>query len=537
MDQPRRLIARELLAVVSAVVILHWLGNLGDGFLIGTFDDDGVYTVLGKSLATGRGYLSLHLIGAPVQVKYPPGLPWILAGLWRIAGSVEGVQAAVRWLHPLVLGAAAAGLWTLARRRWDLEWGPAALLVLLPLVLDATIQYTAIPLAEPWFLLGWVLVLGTWDAAQSAEGRRRRLLLALAGLLVAATMLVRSQGIVLLPALILGMFLRRHTWLERMTALAATLVPLGLWQFYHRALIAAGPLASLPDEGTYGTWFSSGAHGLAGVIARSVLANAWFYVIQLGDYLTALRPLGAGLMGLSLAGMVAGALFLLRRQPLLAGSVLGSVALVLLWPFAQDRLLLSTLPVGGLVLALGMQRWLDRLTPKPRLWVNLACATGVALVLLRQMDIRRDSIAAAVENRAPRLLSPSYGLLVNSRFIATVSQWILANTPPESRVMIDHQSGVYLYTGRQTMPASPSESRFVPSVFSRPGRYLASHILHDSLDYLIVGLPKPGIMRDIETITTRCPSVLSWGGVAPGDSRLLFRIAADSACLGRMVGD
>jgi hypothetical protein len=535
MDQPQRSIARELLAVVSAVVILHWLGNLGDGFLIGTFDDDGVYTVLGKSLATGQGYLSLHLVGAPVQVKYPPGLPWILAGLWRATGSVEGVQAGVRWLHPLVLGAAAAGLWTLVRSRWNLEWGPAALLVLSPLVFDATIQYAAIPLAEPWFLLGWVLVLVTGDAAERAEGRRRGLLLALAGLLVAATTLMRSQGIVLLPAMILGLSVRRHTWLERVTALAATLVPLGLWQFYHRALIAAGPLASLPDEGSYGTWFSGGDHGLSEVVARSVLANAWFYVIQLGDYLTAFRPLGAGLMGLTLAGMVIAALLQLRRQPVLAASVLGSVALVLLWPFAQDRLLLSTLPMGGLVLALGLRRWPDRLTPKSRRWVNLACAAAMALVLLRQMDIRRDSIAAAVENRPPRLLSPSYGLLVNSRFIATVSHWLLVNTTPESRVMIDHQSGVYLYTGRRTMPASPSESRFVPSVFSRPGRYLASHILRDSLDYLIVGLPKPGIMRDIETITRRCPTVLTWGGVAPSDSRLIFRITSDSACLGRLV--
>lgn len=537
MDQPPRSIARELLAVVGVVVVLHWLGNLGEGFLIGTFDDDGVYTVLGKGLAAGRGYVSLHLVGAPVQVKYPPGLPWILAGLWRITGSVDGVQAVVRWLHPLVLGAAGGGLWALARGRWKLEWGPAALLVLLPLVLDATIQYTAIPLAEPWFVLGWALLLLTWDAAGAAEGRRRRLLLGLAGLLLAGTMLVRSQGIVLLPAMVLGLFFRRHSGMERVVALGAALVPLGLWQLYHLSLIATGPVASLPDEGAYGSWFAGSDSGILGVIAKSVLANTWFYVIQLGDYLTALRPLGAGLLALCLAGTMTAALFLLRRQPLLAISVLGSLALVLLWPFAQDRLLLSTLPVGGLLLALGLQRWLGRLPPKPRLWINLACATGIALVLLRQMDIRRDSIAAAVEGRAPKLLSPAYGLLVNSRFIATVSHWILANTSPDSRVMIDHQSGVYLYTGRQTMPANPSESRFIPSVFSVPGRYLASHILRDSLDYLIVGLQKPGIMRDIQTIETRCPGVLSWGGVSASDSPYIYRVRSDSECLRPLAGE
>ncbi|HUX33720.1 MAG TPA: hypothetical protein VMV51_07580 [Gemmatimonadaceae bacterium] len=535
MERPKQSIARERLVVVTVVVLLHWLGNLGSALLVGAFDDDGVYTVLGKSLATGRGYHSLYLVGAPVQVKFPPGLPWILAGLWRITGSVDGVQAAVRWLHPLVVGAAAAILWTLARKRWKLEWGPAALLVLLPLVLDATIQYTTIPLAEPWFLLGWALLLLTWDAAERTEGYRRCLLLALAGLSVAATMLVRSQGVVLLPAIILALFLRPRPAMDRVIALGAILVPLGLWHIYHHALIAAGPVASLPDEGTYGSWLAAAGTGFPAVVGRSVLANGRFYVDQLGASLTAFRPLGAGLMGLGLGGMVIAALLLLRRQPVLAISVLDSLALVLLWPFAQDRLLLWALPAGGLVLALGLQRRLDRSTPKLRLWVNVGCAVAIALVLLRQMDIRRDSIAAVAENRAPKLQGPSYELLINSRFIATASRWILANTPAESRIMIDRQAGIYLYTGRQTMPASPTESPFVPSVFSVPGKYLASHILRDSLNYLIVGVPEPGIMRDVETIEKRCPGVLAWGGVAPGDSRRIYRIMPDSSCLGRIA--
>jgi hypothetical protein len=152
------------------------------------------------------------------------------------------------------------------------------------------------------------------------------------------------------------------------------------------------------------------------------------------------------------------------------------------------------------------------------------------------MDIRRDSLTAMVENREPALLSPAYGLLVNSRFIATASHWILANTPPDARIMIDHQSGIFLYTGRRTMPASPSESRFTPSVFRVPGQYLAQHILRDSLSFVIVGLQKPGIMRDLETVQTRCPRVLTWGGVSPSDSRLIFRVTPDPGCLGWLAG-
>lgn len=531
MDPEAKSLRWELVAVATVVLLLHWLGSFGEGFLVGTFDDDGVYTVLGKALAEGRGYLSLHLIGSPVQVKYPPGFPMILALFWQWSGSVEGVRHIVRWVHPVVMSLAAVLLWALARGRYRLDWGPVALLVLVPLILDATIQYTAIPLAEPWFLLGWAGVLAAWEATESTAGGERLRRLALAGLLVAITVLVRSQAIVLVPAVIVALFWRPHTWRERLVTLTALALPLAVWQLYHHGLVARGPVAGLPDEGGYATWFSGGASSMLGLMGTSTKANTIFYVRQIGDYLTAFRPLGSALMALALLAAVVGGVLVVRKRPVLALSVVGSLALVLLWPFAQDRLLLSTLPMSGLLAAATLQPAVARIAPTARRWVNVVAVLVIVPVLLRQVAIRRDSLAAVVEDRAPMLLSPAYGLLVNSRFIATASHWILANTSPEARIMIDHQSGVYLYTGRTTMPASPSESRFTRSVFSVPGQYLARHILQDSLTYLIVGLEKPGIMRDIETLKQRCPGVLTWGGVSPSDPPLILRVRPDAACL------
>ena len=103
--------------------------------------------------------------------------------------------------------------------------------------------------------------------------------------------------------------------------------------------------------------------------------------------------------------------------------------------------------------------------------------------------------------------------------------------------MIDNHSGIYLYTGRTTEPASPSESRLQTSVFARPGHYLAVRILRDSLAYVIVGVPYPGIVRDIETIKQRCQGVLSWGGVDSTDSQSILKVHRDEPCLTALAGE
>ena len=72
---------------------------------LGTMYDDVVYVSLAKAVATGQGYHSIHLVGAPVHEKFPPGVPLVYALAWRITGSLDGTL----WL----------GLWlTTARLRW-----------------------------------------------------------------------------------------------------------------------------------------------------------------------------------------------------------------------------------------------------------------------------------------------------------------------------------------------------------------------------------------------------------------------------------
>jgi hypothetical protein len=522
----------EAVVVAGLVLLVHRLLSLGEGFLIGSFDDDGVYTVLAKAIAEGEGYRSLHLVGTPVQVKYPPGWPVVLAGLWRITGSAEGVLRAVQWLNPLAVATTAGLLWGLARGARQIAWGPGLLLLIVPLLLHPVIQYTAIPLVEPWFMLGWAGALVLWEWSARPGGRWRDLALPATGLVIAVTVLFRSQAIVLVPAFVLAVLLRRPGWRPGLIAISVMLFPLVLWWLYHQRLIAGGAVADLPDESTYASWFALGEPGAWGALVQSVAYNLRFYTMFTGGLLATPGGIpGYTTVAIALLGMALAAGWLLRREPFLALSLLGSLVLVMLWPWSQDRLLLSSLPFGGLLMLVAFAPHLARLSTRPTRWLNLAAVAGVALVASRQADIHQDVLTAAAEYRRPRMYTAGYQILENSRYIAQRSRWILTHGGRADRVMIDRQAAVYLYTGHQTVPPSPSESRLAPSVFQAPGRYLASRILSDSVSLVILALPKPGIQRDIVTILAYCPGVLSWAGVEPGDSPYMYRVRRDEACL------
>ena len=522
--------------LVGLVIAATYLSlSLSDVLQVGALNDDGVYTVLGKALSEGRGYFSIHLVGQPVQEKYPPGFPVILSVLWRLSGSVEGVRHLVGLLHPLVVGVAGSLLWWVGRARLSIPRALLAIFVLTPLLLDAAIQYYTIPLSEPWFMLGWATVLALWAEAWDAPAGRRQVWLGTAGTTVAATVLVRSQAIVLVPAVLVGLAAHRFSRWERVTAVAPMLLPLGLWSFYHAALVARGPRSGLPDDGAYTTWFGDGG-GLASLVG-SVRFNLVSYVSQIGPDLSGIAFIGSLLAALLIGAMVLGSLGVLRRQPVLGISALGGLGIVLVWPFAQDRLLLSVLPFTGLAFAAWLAPVVLRWSVRAGRVLGYSAAICMTLVLLRQMDIRRTSIAAFSASRTPDQFSPTYVLLVNSRFIAHASSWIRRHTTPSDRVMIDNHSGIYLYTGRTTEPASPAESRLQTSVFARPGQYLAARILRDSLAYVIVGVPYPGIVRDIETIKRRCHGVLSWGGVDSTDSQSILKVRRDEPCLTALAGE
>jgi len=537
-------------AVLAGILIaaIYFAASLSTALLVGAWNDDGVYTVLGKSLAEGHGYHSLHLVGDPVQVKYPPGFPVLLALLWRLTGSVDGVQRLVSLLHPVVIGAVAGLLWWLGRERFGVPRILLAAFVVAPLLFDASIQYFTIPLSEPWFMLGWAAVLVTWYHAEarpndprervsatrergSPSGPSRRA--ALAALLAAVTTLFRTQAIVLVVGVLAGVWLRKRSAAHRAIVTMAGLGPLVAWKLLHGVMVQSGPVADLPDEGGYLGWFAgAGVLGSLKLVALGVGSNAAKYLEQLGPYLIGNSSGGQALAGLLLLLLLGGALAALRPYPLLAGSALGGVAVILVWPFAQDRLLLSALPFLGLAACVSFERF-----PAVRgRWFAPVLGLATSLILLRQVTVHREALSAFADRKPAPFYSPSHLLPLTSRYLASASRWVRANTGEEDHLLIDYPAAIYLYTGRKTVPANPAESAVLTSAFEVPGRYLAHHILEDSISVVVVGIPGSPIIPDLETVRKQCPAVLTWVGPETGNFPLRYRVSRDEGCLADLGG-
>jgi len=527
----------EALAAGILVGILHVLLRLSAGFLIGALNDDGVYVVLGKAIAEGAGYRSLHLVGEPVQLRYPPGLPLVLAIPWAVGGSLAAVRATVAVLHPMVTGGAAALLWWYGRRRLALGAWPLAVCAVSPLILDGTIQYFNLPLSEPYFVLGWAAalvlagpLLDSSDPARTPVPRA-----AVLGLVLAATVLFRSAALALVPAVLLALAWRRR-WLAAAWTAAGIAVPLAVWMVLRAVWRARGPVSSFPDDLGYWQWLGvKGPLGLALHAGRSVVLSFIEYVPKLGTYLVGNLVVGVGLVIAALAATAAAGVRLWREHVVLILSVIATGALTLAWPFVQGRLILPLLPFLGLLAAAGFAMAARRVPPHLAWAPRVALGVLVLAVTLRQLDQREAAARAYWTGDLPAALSPITLLAFRTPFIAKVARWVRARAAPGDRIMVDAPASVYLYTGRHTVVAEPTESAIGPSVFAVPGRYLAERILADSVTVVVWHSAAPHLRTDIETVAARCPGVLVLADTV--SAAAYFRVTRDAQCLRERVLD
>jgi len=533
-------VAVEAAGVALVVAVVHVVFRLSAGFLFGVFDDDGVYVALGKSIAQGTGYHSIHLAGAPVQVRYPPGLPLVLAIPWALGGSLRAVRSAIEVLNVLVTAGAAGLIWWIGRRDCHISPWPVAVCAASPFVLDATIQFYNLPLSEPYLVLGWAaalaLVFPLLEPDAPEEPRPGRA--AAVGLVLAATSLFRVAGIALVPAILVALALHRR-WPAAAACAASSLIPLAAWTGLRAAWIAAGPVASVPDNLGYWQWL--GAHGpiaLAGYAARTMAANAVEYVIELSRYLVAMQAVGIAMVGAAIVAAAVACIRLWRTHTALVLTVLCVTALTLSWPFAQARLFLPLLPFMGLLVARSVDSGVSR-GSRAIVWgVNAVLALAAIAVTWRQFDLRAAAERAyqtgappPVENRSPAIM-----LSFRSRFIFQVASWIAQHTTPQDRIMVQAPAGVFLYTGRRAVSAVPTESPLVPSVFAIPGRYLTERILTDSVTVVVWTPATVDLGRDIEMVRTRCPQVLVRIPTTPAPP-VYYRVNRDVDCLRPLLLD
>ena len=530
---------REPLIVGGLVVLAHLALRAADRILIGAFNDDGAYVALGKALAGGLGYRLIYLVGDPVAVKYPPGLPLLIAVPWKLFGTLAGVRATIALLNPLASGAAAGMIWWIGRRRLGAAPAVLGLCAVGPFFLDAVIQYFNIPLSEPYFVCGWATaLLLAYRLSDAGPGAPRPALAVTLGLVLALTALFRTAGVVTLAAVLVALVLERRPWREVALCAGVALVPLAVWHVVHAAAVARGPLSPLPDETPYWRWLPLDRPSqLLSYAARVLGNNVLGYWRYLGGYLAPSHFVGPTLAAALALAALTGGVRAWRAHTALVATVAAVLATVLLWPYAQARLLLPILPFAGLLAASTLQPAVTGGSVTLRRFTYALLGVVALTVAVRQVGLRRAAEAALASGAAPRPenRSPLYVLAGNSRYIFGVVKWVRANTTAGDRIMADAPAAMYLYTGRKTAAAAPAEPAFGPSVFQVPGRYLAARILADSLTVIVLGIAGSGLEQDIRAVASACPQVLQRQDGATGVLPAFYRVIRDDKCLRERV--
>jgi hypothetical protein len=511
--------------IVGALVVgalLAWSVTLQ--LPVGAFNDDAIYVILGRSLASGAGYRSLYLVGAPIQEKLPPLWPAILALCWMIGSTLGHVKVIALGINLLCCGAAAGLVWWVGRVRLGITAGVMVVAVVIGFLLDPSVQYFTLLLSEPLFVLAWAMIVWLLSRDDKASP------LALGALLACAT-LTRSQGALLIPAVLMAMALDGASRRPLIITALVAAVPVAMWHAGIAIAKSSQVLTSQPNEQSYLGFMLSGSPGEIVVReARYVGASALRYAGTIAGLTSSSSLIGSAISLVVIAAAGAGAVLLRKRMRVLVYTTLAMTAVVIAWPVFMDRFLIVLLPCVALLGAAAIQSLVGRIGHhRARLALSAAGALAAILILVRQTNIRNSQSATSI-------VTPSRWLPGNAAFMVDISRWAIANTRPTDRIAVGAAPAVWLYTGRQAELTEFAEPEGAPSVYARPGRFLIPLLASQRINVVIVeseGLP---IAREVAVVTGACPNALTAMPGLPGrpDSPRMYRLADATGCVSRV---
>jgi len=422
---------------------------------VGAFQDDAIYTVLAKALATGEGYRMINLPGAPHATHFPPGYPLFLSLLWRASPSFPENIVLFKFANAVWLSLAALGAWAFCRAR--LGWNPlhSALAGAVGTLAIVVLLVTGVVLSEPMFMA--LLFPALLLTERAAAGGSVRMAIA-AGLACGALALVRTLGAVIVPAALVVMIWRRHWWsaVALATAAALCLVPWQLWlgSWQHEI-----PPVLMGKYGAYGPWMAQGYRDGGLAFARDVaVANVQSLDRFLGFAFMPMAtawPRAVAFMAACVL-IATGARVLVRRAPVTALFLAAYAAVIMVWPFEPERFVLAVWPlltICGLAGISAIWSWRPAsAAPRGLRYVSIALSATLVLgFAVYNARGYRNQWWASVQRDAGQRAKP-------------IVEWVAASTAPSDVLMTDDDLIVYLYTGRRGMPTST----FLPKERLRP---------------------------------------------------------------------
>ncbi len=504
------------LAAVLAATLGGWLVAAATprDYTAGTFSDDAQYAVLAQALRERHTYRSIHIPGAPPEIKYPPAWPAVLALAWKPGAGAAANLERLQRVNFLLVGPLAGLLALAALRVFGLSPGAAALGALAGVAAPAVLTWWTLPLSEPLCLA--LLALGL-VLAQRERWRG-------AALALVAAVYVRSLAAPFLVAL-LAVSVWRLGWRRAAQPLAIGIGLLLPWALYVLLRGAAFPhVLTAAAHGSYAAWYAQSlAADPATVLIAVPLTNLPLLVRELGRALLAWGWAPAAIeiaIGLAIVGLVSRTAW---RLPVFGLGLALYAVIVLLWPFpGADRFvgsvwplllaaMLAAIPSGG---SRSAERGLRVAAGWLRPGLLAAVSVLVAIAFLGDAGVERHrqrsaSAVAFVDSLRPRI-------------------------PRDAVVASTNPALTYLLLGNPAVPAYSYRTYR----WYRAGFWATSWGLADDL-WDIIRVYRPGYImierRGAEgryaagSLMRQCPGVLSPVWRSPGDE-LLVAVHPDVPC-------
>ena len=436
-----RLRTAGLMPALLALVVGTAAWYAATPYVVGVFHDDGVYALLAKAIAEGRGFHYLQLPGAPAATHYPPLYPLLLGLLWWISPAFPENLSFLLAANAACLAASALGLYAFARRRLDWEMAPAVAVSLVAHLSVPILTLSNALLSESLFLaLLWPsLLLAVWVVTSRLASSGQVIG---AGVAAATLMLCRTIAVALVLAVLL-LLAQRGRWrhvAHFSLASGAALLPWTLWT------LVAAPAVPAPLSGAYGSYGSfaaAGAHaGGFRLLGSTVAINLREVALTMADRIAPGLPGALALPALLVfvVAIVAGAWQLAHRAPVTLAFVAAYLGIVLVTAFTPWRYLFALWPLLLVIAAAGARRVViqSRSRRMAPLAMGLLAVPAAGLLLTESRALSHRAWQQPAANA--------------TRQVAPLVEWVRASTLPADVVLAEGAEVITLFTGRRAAP-------------------------------------------------------------------------------------
>jgi hypothetical protein len=514
MKRARNLFPALVVLLVASPIYLLRLNDAA-----GLVVDDAWYVMLARALATGQGYT---LVNAPIEgilPGYPPGFPAMLSIVFRLRSSFPENVRLLKSVSILAMFGVGFLSYLHARRRHVTRELAACVATAVTVTPAFVFLATSTVMTECVFtLLQLATILLIHRTTDLENSRGSDVLTATAGLMAAATVLVRSAGIAL--PLAVGLWLIKERRWKRAAVFGATATACLLpWLVYARVnaptleaqSLHGGSIVYSYGEQVRMRWAGYPGAGMAtavdlparvatnvgdvtlrsmvGLLAPLVLRapeESGEEIAALGGAVGLMRgSMGSAgaTMGMSallsvlvLAGFVRAARHRVTAAEFLVATTL---AIIAIWPFWTFRFLVPLLPYLMVYLVDGV--------------ATLASLAVARIMILCLIGLNISDHVRYVINARDLAASTPVSWLVQARETDEALKWMSAHLGPEV-VATTNPGLVYLRTGRKTIAFDKPLDDW--SVWRTRGvRYIAS--------FVPAQLPAPG--RGVFRILYRSP--------------------------------